>query len=312
MARPLRIEYPGAIYHVISRGNEKKAIFKTRRDREQFLGYLESATERYGAIIYAYCLMDNHYHLLMETPLGNLSKIMQHINGAYTMYFNTKRKRFGHLLQGRYKAILVEADAYAKALSRYIHLNPVQAGLEADPNSYEWSSCQYYTTQREAPEWLQRDFILGYFDVDQTKAMKNYRIFLEAVLEKEPMNPLSERAHPVILGSQDFIDTVKASFLSDRQPDRELPDLKLTPKRIGLEEIEQAVDRVLGSDLKLARQVKIYFSHRYTGLKLKEIGNWFGISESGVTQASRRILLKVQTDKKLSVLVEKVAKLVNV
>lgn len=116
MARPLRIEYPGAFYHVTSRGNERKAVFKSRRDREKFLEYLESASERYGAIIHIYCLMDNHYHLLIETPAGNLAQIMQHVNGAYTTYFNVKRKRSGHLFQGRYRSILIEADTYAKEL----------------------------------------------------------------------------------------------------------------------------------------------------------------------------------------------------
>lgn len=113
MARPLRIEYPGAFYHVTSLGNEQKDVFKSRRDREQFLNYLESAVVRYGAVVHSYCLMSNHYHLLLETPSGNLSQVMRHINGAYTTYFNVKRKRIGHLFQGRYKAILVEADAYA-------------------------------------------------------------------------------------------------------------------------------------------------------------------------------------------------------
>ena len=127
MARPLRIQYPGAFYHVTSRGNARKAIFRSNRDREKFLSYLESAHDRYGATIHVYCLMDNHYHVLVETPLGNLSKILHHINGAYTTYFNTKRKRSGHLFQGRYKAILVEKDSYCKELSRYIHLNPIRA-----------------------------------------------------------------------------------------------------------------------------------------------------------------------------------------
>ena len=104
MGRPLRIEYPGAFYHVTSRGNEQKDIFKSDKDREQFISYLESAGARYEAVIHAYCLMSNHYHLLLETPSGNLSEIMRHINGAYTNYFNAKRKRAGHLLQGRYKA----------------------------------------------------------------------------------------------------------------------------------------------------------------------------------------------------------------
>ena len=133
LARPLRIQYPGAFYHVTSRGNERKAIFKNKRDREKFLSYLESASERYDAVIHTYCLMDNHYHLILETPRSNLSQILHHINGAYTTYFNVKRGRSGHLFQGRYKAILVEKDAYCQELSRYIHLNPVRACV-VNPN----------------------------------------------------------------------------------------------------------------------------------------------------------------------------------
>ena len=124
MARPLRITFPGAFYHVTSRGNERKNIYKSKRDREKFLEYLGEAHERYGAIIHAYCLMTNHYHLLIETPDANLPQIMKHLNSSYTTYFNVKRKRFGHLFQGRYKAFLVYKDDYALELSRYIHLNP--------------------------------------------------------------------------------------------------------------------------------------------------------------------------------------------
>jgi putative transposase len=312
MARPLRIEFPGAFYHVTSRGNERKAVFKSQRDREKFLAYLESATERYGAAIHVYCLMDNHYHLLIETPLGNLSKVMHHINSAYTMYFNTKRKRSGHLLQGRYKAILVDADEYSKELSRYIHLNPVRAGMETGPDDYKWSSCRYYTRKRKAPSWLQRDFILGYFGKRQAVAMKKYQAFLEAVMDKEYSDPLAERLHAVILGSQDFIEDIKTAFLSDRKPDRDLPDLKEAPGKTEIAEIEKAVARVLKNDPKLARQVKLYFCHRYTGLKLREIGKRFGISESGVTQASRRVALKAETDKAALKMLDKIAGFVNV
>jgi putative transposase len=152
MARPLRITFPGAFYHITSRGNERKSVFKSKRDREKFLGYLESATQRYGAVIHAYCLMDNHYHLLLETPSGNLPQIMRHINGAYTTYFNVKRDRPGHLFQGRYKAILVESDQYAKELSRYIHLNPVRAKMSEMPEAYDWSSYNYYIGRKKAPE----------------------------------------------------------------------------------------------------------------------------------------------------------------
>src|SRR4030042_6113724 len=117
MARPLRIEYPGAFYHITSRGNERKAVFRSDFDRERFLSYLQSAQERYGAVIHVYCLLNNHYHLLLETPRGNFSQILHHINGAYTTYFNVKRNRSGHLFQGRYRAILVEKEEYAHELS---------------------------------------------------------------------------------------------------------------------------------------------------------------------------------------------------
>jgi REP element-mobilizing transposase RayT len=200
MARPLRITYPGAFYHVTSRGNERKNVFKSKRDREKFFEYLDrpaprkprpegrgqgelsknghlpfleappgragrlhSATQRYDAVIHVFCLMNNHYHLLLETPSGNLPQIMRHINGAYTTYFNVKRARSGHLLQGRYKAILVDIDEYAKELSRYIHLNPVRAKMVKTPEEYEWSSYQFYIGVKRPPEWLHRDFILGYF-----------------------------------------------------------------------------------------------------------------------------------------------------
>ena len=312
MARPLRIEYPGAFYHVTSRGNERKAVFKSRRDREKFLSYLESASERYGAVIHVYCLMDNHYHLLLETPFGNLSKIMQHINSAYTMYFNTKRKRAGHLFQGRYKAILVDADEYAKELSRYIHLNPVRAGVDQGPSEYEWSSCRYYMARKEAPEWLHREFILSYFADDPSAAMKKYRAFVLSVMGQEYESPLSERRHSVILGSQEFVEEIKSSFLKNRLPDRDVPDLKDLPKRVELSQVDKAVDRILASDKKLSRQVKLYFSHRYSGLRLKEMGRWYGISESGVTQASRRVRLRMNVDKKFAAMVGKVAHNINV
>ena len=143
MTRPLRIQYSGAFYHITSRGNERRDVFRSKADRERFLFYLAIATERYHARIHVYCLMSNHYHLLLETPEGNLSQIMRHINGAYTTYFNTKRKRAGHLFQGRYKAILVEADEYATHLSRYIHLNPIRAGMVSVPEDYTWSSYHY-------------------------------------------------------------------------------------------------------------------------------------------------------------------------
>jgi REP element-mobilizing transposase RayT len=306
MARPLRIEFPGAIYHVTSRGNERKTVFKSQRDREKFLSYLESATERYEAVIHVYCLMDNHYHLLIETPAGNLSQIMHHVNGAYTTYFNTKQSRAGHLFQGRYKAILIDADEYAKELSRYIHLNPVRVGIAENPAEYKWSSCQYYTVDKKAPGWLERYFILGYFDNRLVSAMKRYHNFVSAVIDQEYKSPLAELSNPVILGSEEFVVEIKERFLRDKKADRDLPALRNLSSRPGLDQIEKAVDSVLLSEEKLARQVKLYFCHRYSGRKLSEIGKQFGIGLSGVTQASRRIGLKAKKEKKLGKLLKRI------
>lgn len=200
MARPLRIEYKGAFYHITSRGNERKEIFKKDSDREKLLSYFETATERYKAVIHVYCLMSNHYHLLLETPLGNLSQIMRHINGAYTIYFNKKYQRSGHLFQGRYKAIVVDKDEYAVELSRYIHLNPVRAGIVNDPGGYRWSSHKHYIEKGKGPEWLFTDFILGYFGRDVHNAQKNYSRFVHELIGREYENPLNKVVASTILG----------------------------------------------------------------------------------------------------------------
>jgi len=226
MARPLRITYPGAFYHVTSRGNERKDIFKSKRDREKFLEYFESAAKRYDAVIHVFCLMDTHYHLLLETPSGNLPQIMRHINGAYTTYFNVKRGRSGHLFQGRYKAILVDIDEYAKELSRYIHLNPVRAKMVKTPEEYEWSSYKFYIGEKKPPEWLYRDFILGYFGKKVSIAQKEYHKFVTAIVNKKYDNPLDEVVSSTLLGSPDFIAFVKDKFLSGKKPDKGLPALK--------------------------------------------------------------------------------------
>jgi len=299
MTRSLRIQYPGAFYHVTSRGNERKEVFRSFGDRERFLTYLDSATERYGAVIHVYCLMNTHYHLFIETPSANLSKIMQHINGAYTAYFNRRWERSGHLFQGRYKAIVVEADEYAMELSRYVHLNPVRAGIVEKPEEYEWSSFRYYISNGNIPRWLKRDFILGYFDREPLAAMNKYRGFVHALLDKDYKSPLTNLTNSLILGSNEFVDEIKDRFITDREPERELPILTEMADRPGLEAIEEAVDSVLRNDPRLSRQVKMFLCHRYSGKKLAEIGTRYGVGESAVTQASRRLRYRQQKDKKL-------------
>src|SRR3989337_3543905 len=226
MARLLRIEYPGAFYHITSRGNEQQNIFKSDNDRTKFLSYLESAVERYKAVIHVYCLMGNHYHLLLETPLGNLSQIMRHINGAYTTYFNKKYQRSGHLLQGRYRAIVVDKDEYAVELARYIHLNPVRSGIVNAHSGYRWSSYKHYTEKGKKPEWLFKDFILGYFGKNIHKAQKKYRQFVHELIGHEYGNPLQKGVASTILGGIDFIKMIKNKYLRDRKVERDVPALR--------------------------------------------------------------------------------------
>ena len=311
MARPVRIAYPGAFYHITSRGNEKKDVFKSQLDREKFLSYLESATSRYGALIHAYCLMSNHYHLLLETPSGNLSQIMRHINGAYTTYFNVKRQRSGHLFQGRYKAILVEMDEYAKELSRYIHLNPVRAKLVDTPDEYRWSSYPYYIGLKKPPEWLVRDFILGYFGKKISSAQKQYRGFVDALAGEEYKSPLEDVVGSTMLGSLEFINTIKDAFLKNKKADRNLPDLKAFTGSPSIEQIITVVDTQIKQDRALSRGVKLYFCHKYTGKTLREIGTKFDIGESGVSQASRRVVLKSKQDSKLRKTIKKIQNELN-
>lgn len=302
MGRPLRIEYPGAFYHVTARGNEQRDIYKSRADRDRFLGYLDSATERYGAVIHVWCLMSNHYHLLIETPAGNLSQIMRHINGAYTNYFNTKRKRAGHLFQGRYKAILVDRDAYALELSRYIHLNPVRAGMSLRPEEYGWSSYRNYIGQQEVPGWLCRSEILAHFDGDE----RRYRAFVVDGLAQEVTSPLSEALASTILGRSEFIREIEETCLSEKRPSRDVPDLRKLGCRWSVDTILAVVESILGAEKRLARKVAIHICHRHSGTKLREIGERFGIGESAVSQESRRLLNRMADDESLRQAVEKV------
>lgn len=292
MARPLRIEYPGAFYHVTSRGNEQKDVFKSKKDREKFLSYLESAVVRYGAVIHAYCLMSNHYHLFIETPAGNLSQIMRHINGAYTTYFNIKLKRSGHLFQGRYKAILVEVDEYAAELSRYIHLNPVRAGITATPEEYVWSSYRQMIGVAETPNWFTTSIVLGYFDGNG--ARDKYRKFVNDAITQKNNSPLQNVIASTILGKPDFVREKSQQHLGEKKADRNMPAVRVL-NRPTIDEIIKVVESVVNEE-NMAKKVGIYFCHRYSGARLREIGERFGLSDAAVAQASRRINVAYEND----------------
>ncbi|MCX6576105.1 MAG: transposase [Candidatus Aminicenantes bacterium] len=289
MARQLRIEFPGALYHITSRGNGKQPIFLSDKDRKIFIGNLKTAYERFTAIFHVYCLMENHYHFLLETRRGNLSRIMHFINTSYTAYFNKRHGKSGHLFQGRFNAILVEADAYAQELSRYIHLNPVRAGIVDIPERYPWSSYGEYIGLKYVPPWLETKFVLSYFGRNLCDAQLKYSAFVASLLDKGYKSPLEELDFPVILGHKSFIEQIKKTFLSGKKAEREVPalrDIKIRPR---MERIRDEVEKFIGRPNKYSKKISIFLCHKFTDKRLKEIGLFFGMDESAVSQVSRRI-----------------------
>jgi putative transposase len=313
MGRPVRIEYAGALYHITSRGNERKKIFLDVEDRIRFMNLLREYHDRYGIRIHSYVLMDNHYHLILETPMGNLLKVMHGINGGYTGYFNRKYKRVGHLFQGRYKAILVEKESYLVPLSRYVHLNPVRAGLARRPEGYRWSSYRGYIGKEKEEDWMEYGWVLSQFAETRKRAGWKYKGYVEEGLKGELESPLKSVYGQVVLGGDDFIQRIKG-VLRGRLLSAEIIERKKLVERPSIEDIIRELRkrfRIRGEDLfakgsraNTARKVAVYLAHRYTGLSNKEIGERFGgIEASGVSKASARVKEEMASDKKLSKLV---------
>jgi REP element-mobilizing transposase RayT len=284
-------------------------VFQSTRDREKYLSYLESAHERYGAVIHVYCLMGNHYHLLLETPRGNLSQIIHHINGAYTTYFNIKRDRSGHLFQGRFKGILVDKDAYCKELSRYIHLNPVRAGIVKSPSEYPWSSYRYFIGKHKKPDWLTMELVLGDFGGDGRTAYRRYREYVERRETNGLESPFKRVIASTFLGSEEFINQIRMEYLEKKKIDkRNIPAIKKVLRGPSLEDIEKAVVQVLGKDRTLYRKMCIYLSHQYSGMRLEEIGAHFGMKSGAISQLSRRFKERIKGDEGLGRILSKIKK----
>jgi putative transposase len=244
--------------------------------------------------------MENHFHLFLQTPLGNLSRIMHFINTAYTAYFNKMHERNGHLFQGRYKAILVDADEYAQELSRYIHLNPVRAKIIQLPEQYRWSSYREYIGLRETPVWLHPEFILSYFGKTIDRAGGEYATYVNSILNKPIKNPFEGVGHSNILGSDLFVERVKKICIGDRNLDREVPGLRSLNSDLNSEptfdEIKAVTEKVLGKRTEYSKKVEIFLTHKYTGSKLKEIGKIFGLSISGVSSVMSRLEKGISQD----------------
>jgi len=319
MARPLRIEFPGAFYHVMNRGNTGMKIFRSERDREKFLEYVGKAVEHYDIKVHTYCLMGTHYHLLIETPHGNLSQAIKWINVSYSVYFNRKRRCFGHLFQGRFKAVLVDADEYLKHLSRYIHLNPVRARMVDHCKDYPWSSYRALSGYAESPEWLETDLLLSLFGAKRDIAKKRYRDFVESVQNDRIENPSDDVVRGVILGGDDFVSWVKKTYLSKNTDSKEVPQLKSLKPMPTPDDLIEAVCKEFGCERESIlqkgkkrnsqRDVAIYLCRQMTGETGVVLGRHFGgISGAGITFKYKQVSQRIETDRKLKGRVNRIRK----
>ncbi len=291
MSRPLRIEYNNAIYHITARGNERKNIFLDKKDFEKFLYYLNVVYERYRTIVYSFALLDNHYHLLIETPYANLSKMMRDLNGHYTIYFNKRHKRNGHLFQGRFKSILVDKDNYLLALSRYIHLNPVRAGITSKPENYSNSSMSYYMCKSGIPPWLNVDFVLEPFGDNFQEKRNAYRRFVCDGSEGLD-NPFKNIYAQCILGSEGFVREIVAKYLRKKNISTQVPRSKKLKYCKDLNDIAMIVTEYYGIDKTTLRVKKVrdnkgrkafvYLARRFTDNNLNEIKSFLGNSVTEV------------------------------
>lgn len=205
---PLRIKFFGALYHVTSRGDRLEPIYEDDADREQFLATLAEVIERYNWLCHAYCLMTNHYHLIVETVEGNLSKGMRQLNGVFTQSSNRRHGRQGHLFQGRFKGLLVDKDSYLLELSRYVVLNLVRAGMVKDPEQWFWSSYRATADESTTPPWLESDFVLRQFAEDRDRAQARYRRFVLEGLGRDIWQNLRQQ---VYLGDETFVEKMQAA-----------------------------------------------------------------------------------------------------
>jgi REP element-mobilizing transposase RayT len=308
MARPRRIEYPGAFYHVTTRGNRRQAIFKGDDDRFFFLSCLRQAHERFGVVVHVYCLMENHYHLFLETPEGNLSRIMHLVNLKYSNYFNLKHSNTGHTFQSRFRATLVQAKEYAREVAPYIHLNPVRAGLVHGPEDYEWSNYREYLGLASPEPWTSTSFVLRLFGPSPSEAMKAYERYVVGRASRGLSDLFAGAKQTGILGKPDFVEQMRKSPPNGSRllAERDYLGIKGSRPRPTLQQIRTQTDVVMGRESSFSRKIAIYVSHKATDHSLKAIGEFFGIGESGISDICRRTRKEVVHNGTLARIVEEI------
>lgn len=286
MARPLRIEYSGAVYHVTSRGNARADIYADTVDRQTFLLLLESVVNRFNWICHAYCLMDNHYHLLIETPDGNLSLGMRHLNGVYTQAFNRRHKRVGHVFQGRFKAVIVEKESHLLELCRYVVLNPVRAGMVTAPQKWRWSSYRATGSNMRKESYVATDWILGQFGKNKSEGRMKYRQFVKDGMA-EKVAPWEKLKGQVILGSETFIERMR-EFLGEKEQFTEIPRLQRMAGRPPLDTLFPSGKK----SAKRERNPTILEAHVKYGYTLKEIADHLDVHYTTVSKVIKAELHK--------------------
>jgi REP element-mobilizing transposase RayT len=321
MPRPLRIEYENAFYHVMNRGRGRGLIFHNDKYFKAFLETLNEVYTRFDCIIHAYCLMGNHYHLLLETPHANLSRVMRHINGVYTQRYNRLKKTDGSLFRGRFKAILVDKDEYIMQLSRYIHRNPIdmKRPLVTKLSEYKWSSYRAYINKEKSPEWLYRDFT--YDILAHRQKYKAYKEFTMQDRDEETQEIFSKQYLPSILGSNGFKEWVSEKLLSNKSVEEKARIINpLIPMQVVIDcvaehynvDTEKIRKKTLGKQLPFeARKVAMYLCQELCGVYLKEIQRYFNLNHIGsVSFNSSTVRTKRNEDMKFGKTIDRIIALI--
>ena len=289
MARPLRILYENAYYHVMNRGADRQDVFVDEQDKTIFLQTLAEACCQFRLEVHAYCLMDNHYHLLLKTPEANLSRSMRHLNGVYTQRYNKRHGKDGALFRGRYKAILVDSDAYLLHLSKYIHLNPITAKMIEDLEHYTWSSYPAYIDKIQAPSWLMRDEIYAQLTQHHAKASVYKRFMHDGEINQALIEFYSKSLVPPVLGDKDFLDSLKLN-----KPSQEVSCKDQVTTRPSMASVLREVSEYFGVKpetlttvkkgphvLNPGRKMAMYIAKTYGDYQLKDIADAFGLTHYG-------------------------------
>lgn len=293
MARPLRLSFENAVYHITVRGNRREPVFHDDEDRQTFLRKINETCLKYSFVCFAYCLMDNHYHLFLKTPLANISEGMHHLNTSYVNWFKARHKLVGVVFQGRYKSLLVDENNYGIQLSAYIHLNPYRAGIVENLKEYPWSSYRGYVIGDKSPVKLDTGFILEQFDTDPERSRKKYESY---VMENLKMgNPVKDSFRGVVLGDEAFLHTIRerAEQIGNM---REIPETRMLIAHTAEEIIQQVMSEFSVSREEIfsrrrgnfLRQMTLFLIKQFTPMSLREIGALFQMDYAAVSQACKR------------------------